>query len=423
MVTIVIGTQWGDEGKGKVIDYLASDQQVIARYQGGCNAGHTVVVNGKRYVFHLVPSGILYPHTECILGNGVVIDPASLISELDLLKKEGISADGRLWISANSHVTLPSHKILDQIEDTHRGKGKLGTTGRGIGTTYTDKAARVGIRMIDFINTDTFRHKLEINLRMKNYLLKEYYKNEVFRPEKIIEEYHPLAKHLQPMVIDTARYLDKALKERKNILCEGAQGTFLDIDFGTYPFVTASNPIAGGACTGLGLGPTKIDRVIGVAKAYTTRVGEGPFPTEIEGAFGDNLRELGGEYGATTGRPRRCGWFDSVLVRYAGIVNGLDSLFITKLDVLNTLPTIKVAVAYRVNGERVDEFPPGFRAFSEAEPICEELPGWQKDISDVRRWSQFPDNTRRYLDRIEELSGTPIKWVSFGPGRENTIEK
>jgi len=258
---------------------------------------------------------------------------------------------------------------------------------------------------------------------MKNYLLREYYKNEGFQREKIIEEYEPLAKRLQPMVIDTARYINKALKEGKKILCEGAQGTFLDIDFGTYPFVTASSPIAGGACTGLGIGPTKIDRVIGVAKAYTTRVGEGPFPTEIEDAFGENLRDLGGEYGATTGRPRRCGWFDSVLVRYAGMVNGLDSLFITKLDVLNTLPAIKIAVAYQVNGERLEEFPQGFKEFCQAKPIYEELPGWQQEISEAKRWSQLPVNTQRYLERIEELSGIPIKWVSFGPGRENVIEK
>jgi len=423
MVTIVVGTQWGDEGKGKVIDYLASTHQVIGRYQGGSNAGHTVVVGGKRYIFHLIPSGILHPHTECVLGNGVVIDPSALISELDVLEKEGVKTSGRLWISENSHITLPSHKVLDQIEDQHRGRGKLGTTGRGIGTTYTDKASRVGIRMVDFLNPETFRQKLEINLQMKNYLLKEYYSADVFQPEKIMEEYQPLAERLRPMVIDTALYINKALKQGKNILCEGAQGTFLDIDFGTYPYVTASNPIAGGACTGLGIGPTRIDKVIGVAKAYTTRVGEGPFPTEIIGIFGDNLRDLGGEYGATTGRPRRCGWFDSVLVRYAVMVNGLDELFITKLDVLNTMETLKVAVAYEIKGERTTDFPAGFHAVSTSLPVYEELSGWQADLSNIKKWAHLPLNARKYLSRIEELSGAPIKTISFGPGRENTIVK
>ncbi|MFH2067841.1 MAG: adenylosuccinate synthase [Candidatus Omnitrophota bacterium] len=423
MVTIVIGTQWGDEGKGKVIDYLAENHQVVARYQGGANAGHTVVVNGKRYIFHLIPSGILHPQAECILGNGVVIDPISLISEIDFLKKENISITGRLWISANSHLTLTSHRMLDQVEDQYRGKGKLGTTGRGIGTTYTDKTSRIGIRMGDFLDADTFREKLAINLQMKNYLFKEYYGKEIFRPEKIIEEYAPLREQLKPMVIDTAKYLNDAIAKGKNVLCEGAQGTFLDIDFGTYPYVTASNSTAGGACTGLGIGPTKMDRVIGVAKAYTTRVGEGPFPTESDGDIGEKLRGLGSEYGATTGRPRRCGWFDSVLVRYASMVNGLDNLFITKLDVLDTLPLIKVAVAYQVGRERSGDFPNGYRALTEAQPIYEELPGWQSDISKVRKWSQFPDATKKYLDRIEELSGTPITMVSFGPGREQTLEK
>ena len=423
MVTIVIGTQWGDEGKGKVIDYLAENHQVVARYQGGANAGHTVVVSGKRYVFHLIPSGILHQQTECILGNGVVIDPISLMTEIDFLIKENISVAGRLWISANSHLTLSSHKMLDQVEDQYRGKGKLGTTGRGIGTTYVDKASRVGIRMGDFLDADTFREKLAINLQMKNYLFKEYYGKEMFQPEKIIEEYAPLRERLRPMVIDAAKYLNDAIAKGKNVLCEGAQGTFLDIDFGTYPYVTASNSTAGGACTGLGIGPTKMDRAIGVAKAYTTRVGEGPFPTELNGDLGESLRDLGSEYGATTGRPRRCGWFDSVLVRYAVMINGLDSLFITKLDVLNTLPTIKVAVAYQVGKERIVDFPGGYRALTEARPIYEELPGWQSDISKVRKWSEFPDVTKKYLDRIEELSKTPITMVSFGPGREQTLEK
>ncbi|HNQ35821.1 MAG TPA: adenylosuccinate synthase [bacterium] len=424
MVTIVVGTQWGDEGKGKVIDFLAAGHQLIARYQGGSNAGHTVVVNGKRYIFHLIPSGILHQGVECLLGNGVVIDPVSLETELQTLEKEGIPYAGRLWISENSHVTLPSHKALDKMEDRFRGKGMLGTTGRGIGTTYADKSARIGIRMVDFIKPEVFRAKLEINLQLKNYLFKKYYEtDDIFQVDRIIEDYAPLAERLRPMVRDTAYYLNDALKSGRNLLCEGAQGTFLDIDFGTYPYVTASNSIAGGACTGLGLGPTRINRVIGVAKAYTTRVGEGPFPTEIAGVFGDRFRDLGAEYGATTGRPRRCGWFDSVLVRYSGIINGLDELFITKLDVLSNLPSIKLATAYELNGARFDRPPLNFQDFSSIKPVYEEMEGWQTDLSGIRAWKQLPVNARRYLDRIEELCQVPISTISFGPDRAQTLSR
>ncbi len=423
MITVLVGTQWGDEGKGKIVDYLADGHQVIARYQGGSNAGHTVVVKDKKYVFHLIPSGILHSHTECLLGNGVVIDPVSLVSELDLLEKDGIVTKGRIWISGASHVILPSHKFLDQVEDRFRGKGKLGTTGRGIGTAYTDKFARIGIRMADFLNEEVFREKLEINLQMKNYLFQKYYDTKGFQAEKIIAEYRPLAQRLRPMVTDTALLLDSAYRKGRHILCEGAQGTFLDIDFGTYPYVTASNSITGGACTGLGIGPTRVSKTIGVAKAYTTRVGEGPFPAEVHGLFGEEFRTLGNEYGATTGRPRRCGWFDAVMVRYAGIINGLEELVITKLDVLNTMPKIKLAVAYRVRGEKTGDFPADYAGFTQAQPVYEEMDGWQQDLAAIKRWSDLPVAARRYLDKLEELSGIPIKIVSFGPEREQTVTR
>ncbi|RKY67760.1 MAG: adenylosuccinate synthase, partial [Candidatus Latescibacterota bacterium] len=335
MVIVVVGTQWGDEGKGKVIDYFARDVDIIARYQGGANAGHTVIINGKKFIFHLIPSGILYPDKICVIGNGVVVDPVSLFEEISLLEKNGIKVDGRLFISENAHITMPYHKLLDQIEDKFRGKGKLGTTGRGIGTTYADKYNRIGIRAVDFLDDDVFYEKLKIALELKNYLFREYYKEKMLNTDRIYKEYKPVREKMKKYVINSVLFLNEMIDKGKKILAEGAQGTFLDIDFGTYPYVTASNPISGGVCTGLGIPPTKIDKVIGVVKAYTTRVGKGPFPTEIKDFLGEKLRRLGNEYGATTGRPRRCGWFDSVIVKFAKTVNGLDEVIITKLDVLS----------------------------------------------------------------------------------------
>ncbi len=421
MVTVVVGTQWGDEGKGKVIDYLAKGCDIVARYQGGANAGHTVITNNKKHIFHLIPSGILYPDKICILGNGVVIDPAALLCEISNLEKEGVKLSKRFFISENAHLTLPYHKLLDQIEDKKRGRRKLGTTGRGIGTSYTDKYARLGIRVVDFLNEKVFREKLKISLKLKNYLLKKYYEEKVYNLEKISREYQTYRKKIKGYVIDTSLYLNQALRKKKNILAEGAQGTFLDIDFGTYPYVTASNPIAGGACTGLGIGPTKIDRVIGVAKAYTTRVGRGPFPTEFKDEFGEKLRKLGNEFGATTGRPRRCGWFDAVLVKQAGIVNGLNSLAITKLDVLNSLGKIKIAVGYRYRGRKIGQFPNSFEVFSHCEPIYEELPGWKRELSGIKKYGDLPKESKNYLKRIEELTQVKISLISIGPGREDTI--
>lgn len=423
MVTVVVGTQWGDEGKGKVIDYLSKDTDIIARYQGGANAGHTVVVGNKKFIFHLIPSGILYPDKICVIGNGVVIDPVSLFEEIEYLKKNGIDVENRLFIAENAHVTLPYHKILDQVEDKFRGKGKLGTTGRGIGTTYTDKYARIGIRVIDFIDDDVFMEKLKIALEVKNYLFKEYYKEEILSPEKIFKEYEYYRREIKKYVINASLFLNEEIEKGKRILAEGAQGTFLDIDFGTYPYVTASNPISGGVCTGLGISPKKIEKIIGVAKAYTTRVGMGPFPTEIKDQESEKLRQIGNEFGATTGRPRRCGWFDSVIVKYACIINGIDEIVLTKLDVLTGFEKIKIGTGYKYKGEVINNYTFNFRIFSNCEVIYEEVDGWKEDISDVRKYSELPKNAKRYIEKIEEKIGKKISKISTGSSREQMIQR
>lgn len=421
MVTVVVGTQWGDEGKGKIIDYLAEDVDIIARFQGGANAGHTVVLRDKKYIFHLVPSGILYPDKICVIGNGVVLDPVSLFEEIDFLEKNGISVEGRLFISENAHITLPYHKILDRIEDKFRGKGALGTTGRGIGTTYADKFNRIGIRVIDFMEEDIFMEKLKIALELKNYLFREYYKEEMLSPDRIYQETEFYRERMRKMVINTASYLNEEIEKGKDVLAEGAQGTFLDIDFGTYPYVTASNCIAGGACTGLGISPKKIKHIIGVAKSYTTRVGMGPFPTELKGEEGEFLRKVGNEYGATTGRPRRCGWFDAVLVRFAVMVNGLDELVMTKLDVLTGIEKIKISVGYKFDGKVYKDYPFNTKVFSNCDIVYEEMDGWSEDIRGIRKYRDLPVNARRYLERIEEILNVPITMVSVGSSREQMI--
>ncbi len=423
MVTVVVGTQWGDEGKGKVIDYLAEKFDIIARYQGGANAGHTVVVNKKKYIFHLIPSGILYPKKICVIGNGVVIDPVALLEEIQYLKKNGIEVESKLFIAENAHITLPYHKILDKVEDKFRGKGQLGTTGRGIGTTYTDKFGRIGIRVIDFIDEDVFMEKLKIALELKNYLFREYYKEEILKPEKIFDEYKHYRKEIKKFVINTAVFLNEKIEEGKKILAEGAQGTFLDIDFGTYPYVTASNPISGGACIGLGISPKKIEKIIGVAKAYTTRVGMGPFPTEIKDDIGEKLRKIGNEFGATTGRPRRCGWFDATLVKFACIVNGIDEIILTKLDVLTGFEKIKIGVGYKYKGEIINFYPFSSKIFSNCEVIYEEVEGWEDDISDFKSYKELPKNVKKYIEKIEEKIGIKIAKISTGSARGQIIEK
>ncbi len=423
MVQVILGTQWGDEGKGKIIDYMAKDSDIIARYQGGANAGHTVVIEDKQYIFHLIPSGILYPDKVCVIGNGVVLDPVSLFKEIDYLKDNGISVADRLFVSQNAHMTLPYNRALDQIEDKFRGKGGLGTTGRGIGTTYADKFNRIGIRVVDFLDRDIFLEKLRIALELKNYLFREYYKEKMLSVEGICEEYDEYREKMRPLVINTSQYLNSMIKDGKKILAEGAQGTFLDIDFGTYPYVTASNTIAGGVCTGLGISPRRIDKIYGVVKAYTTRVGMGPFPSELEGHEGENLRKAGNEYGATTGRPRRCGWFDAVLVKFACEVNGLDELIITKLDVLSGMEKLKVGVAYEYNGQRIEGYPLNSKVFSNCSVVYEEADGWQEDISGVEHYRDLPENARRYVERIEDITGVRVSKVSVGTSRSQVVDK
>lgn len=417
---VVIGTQWGDEGKGKIVDYLAEKADVVVRYQGGNNAGHTVVVNGNEFKLHLLPSGILYKEKICVVGNGVVIDPAVMIKEIKGMKDKGIDTSG-LKISNRAHVIMPYHRLLDAVEEESRGDFKIGTTKRGIGPCYMDKNAREGIRVVDLMDTEEFCLKLERILEAKNHLLKAVYGVEGFEYEAVKNEYLAYADELRPYVTDTAMVLNDAIKSGQNVLFEGAQATLLDLDHGTFPYVTSSHPIAGGACIGAGVGPTKINKVIGTVKAYTTRVGEGPFPTELKDATGDHIRERGHEYGTTTGRPRRCGWLDAAVVRYAGIISGIDYMAITRLDILDQLDTLKLCVGYKYKGQELKEFPASLKVLAEVEPIYEELPGWKIDTSKMRSYSELPENARKYVERLSEVSGIKIGIVSVGPGREQTI--
>ncbi|MBF2003893.1 adenylosuccinate synthetase [Chlorogloeopsis fritschii PCC 6912] len=417
---IVIGAQWGDEGKGKITDLLSRSADVVVRYQGGVNAGHTIVVKGQTFKLHLIPSGILYPNTECIIGCGTVIDPQVLIAELDQLKQLGISTDN-LFISETAHVTMPYHRLIDQASEERRGSHKIGTTGRGIGPTYADKSERTGIRMLDLMDAEGLRNQLEWTINYKNVILEKLYNLPLLDPQKVIDEYLGYAERLRPHVVDTSLKIYDAIQRRRNILFEGAQGTLLDLDHGTYPYVTSSNPVAGGACVGTGLGPTMIDRVIGVAKAYTTRVGEGPFPTELDGEVGELLCARGAEFGTTTGRKRRCGWFDAVIGRYAVRINGMDCLAITKLDVLDELEEIKVCVAYEIDGERCEHFPSSARKFARCRPIYKSMPGWQQSTANCRTLEDLPRQALDYLKFLAELMEVPIAIVSLGASRDQTI--
>ncbi|MDP4159839.1 MAG: adenylosuccinate synthase [Bacillota bacterium] len=417
---VLIGSQWGDEGKGKITDFLAEKAKVVVRYQGGNNAGHTVVANGEEFKLHLIPSGILYEDKVCVIGNGVVIDPKVLIEELDYLAARGIKT-GKLLISSNAHVIMPYHKVLDGLEEEARGDHKIGTTKRGIGPAYMDKASRIGIRIIDLLDKDEFAEKLRQNLVEKNNLFVKVYGKEPLTFDDIYETYLGYAKRIHSMVTDSSLVIDQNIRAGEKVLFEGAQGTLLDIDHGTYPYVTSSNPIAGGACVGAGVGPTRINRVIGVIKAYTTRVGEGPFPTELLDQTGEEMRANGHEFGTTTGRPRRCGWFDAVIGRYTARVSGLSDFAITKLDVLTGLEKLKICVGYRVNGEIITEFPQSQKIFKQCRPLYEEMPGWQEDITNVRRFEDLPKAAQNYVLRIEVLTGVPASLVAVGPGREQTI--
>lgn len=422
---ILVGAQWGDEGKAKITDLLSRSADIIVRYQGGCNAGHTVVVEEETYKFHLIPSGVLYEGKICVIGPGTVIDPKVLIEEIEELTKRGIALKG-LKVSTSSHVTLPYHLSIDQAEDRGRGTKKIGTTGRGIGPTYADKSDRVGIRMSDLIDPIELKEKIEWIVPKKNIILERLYGLPPEDPKKIYEDYKLYGEKLKSYVTDTSALIYSAIKNKKNILFEGAQGTLLDLDHGTYPYVTSSNPIAGGACVGGGIGPTSIDRVIGISKSYTTRVGDGPFPTEVFGREADELRAKGtawAEFGTTTGRPRRVGWLDLVLLRYSVRINGLDCLAITKLDVLDNLDEINICVAYEdsLTGEKYYEFPLIAGVFKRVKPIYETLPGWKVSTKNCRSRDELPKNAQSYLNRIQELLETSIAIVSVGQKRENTI--
>lgn len=429
--TVLVGTQWGDEGKGKITDLIASDYDYVVRFQGGNNAGHTVIHGDTKLALHLMPSGVMYEGAIPVIGNGVVVDPGVLVKEMALLEAEGISCE-RLKISCDAHVIMPYHKVLDGADEKRLGKNEIGTTKRGIGPCYQDKAARKGIRIQDLLDEKIFRLKVETALQQKNPILQRIYGLQTYTVEEICDEYLPYARIIKNYVDETAQLLNDALREGKNILFEGAQGTLLDIDHGTYPYVTSSSCCAGGACTGTGVGPTSINRVIGIQKAYVTRVGGGPFPTELkfsddggtgqDALDGDLLCEVGHEFGVTTGRKRRCGWYDAVIARYAAQVNGLTEVALTKLDVLSAFDTIKVCVAYECEGKRYDNFPMQQSVLFHAKPIYEELAGWKgEDISGCRSYDELPKNTRAYIEHLEQITGVPMKIISVGADRDQTI--
>lgn len=418
---VIVGAQWGDEGKGKIVDVMTEKADVVARYQGGHNAGHTVVINNERFILHLIPSGILHRGKLCIIGNGVVIEPGSLIAEIQGLRERGIEVNENLLISKSAHVIMPYHRAIENAHESKRGSKKIGTTGRGIGPCYIDKMARTGIRIIDLYNPKVFRDKLESNLEEINYILKNRYGKQVFDVNEIFDQYTKYAEEISIHVADTDVVINDFIDRNKNILFEGAQGTLLDIDHGTYPFVTSSSAVAGGVCTGLGVAPTKIDKVMGIVKAYTTRVGEGPFPTEIKDALGDVIRERGGEYGATTGRPRRCGWLDFVGLRHAIRVNGISTIALTKLDILDNIERIKICMAYRYKGEIIEGFPKDLLQLQEVEPVYEEIEGWLRNTKGIRDYDGLPNNARRYIRLIEETLKVRVDLISTGEKRNELI--
>ncbi|MBI5476478.1 MAG: adenylosuccinate synthase [Ignavibacteriales bacterium] len=418
-VKIIVGAQWGDEGKGKIVDHLSESVDIVARYQGGANAGHTVVIGDKHYVLHLIPSGIFHPKVTCVIGNGVVIDPIALMDEIRQLQSLNINITGRLLISHNAHLIMPYHKLLDSIRE--KTSEKIGTTGRGIGPAYIDKFMRVGIKIVDLLDRDTFVSKLKRNIEEKNQILKKIYDNPELDIDSIVHEYENFDKQIDEFITDTSLFLNKALKENKQILAEGAQGALLDIDHGTYPFVTSSNPTSGGACTGLGIPPTSVNSILGVVKVYTTRVGNGPFPTELEDETGEQLRTIGGEFGATTGRPRRCGWFDSAMLKYSAMINGITEIAVTKLDVLDTFKQIKVCTGYTIDGKPLKSYPTDLRTLENVKPVYTVFDGWNSSTKNIKHFNELPLNAKLYLDVIEELTGSKIKMVSVGARRDQTL--
>ncbi|HON85358.1 MAG TPA: adenylosuccinate synthase [Syntrophorhabdaceae bacterium] len=417
----VVGLQWGDEGKGKVIDLLSVDADIIVRYQGGANAGHTIVVGKEKIILHLVPSGILHKEKYCIIGNGVVLDPEVLDHEIKELKSRGyLEDDKKFMISGLTHLIMPYHKKLDMLKES-KTKKKIGTTGRGIGPAYEDKVSRMGIRVIDLIDSKVFTEKVKQNLEIKNFIIQKYYGEEGFKAEDIVKQYAPYRRLLKRYATDTAGFLHRSISDKKNILFEGAQGTFLDIDHGTYPYVTSSNTVSGNIASGSGVPPTSIDYMLGICKAYTTRVGEGPFPTELKDSTGERIRDVGREYGSTTGRPRRCGWFDAVIVKRAIRLNGINGLCMMKLDVFDNFDAINICVGYEVKGKKIDVPPMGIEELENCKPILEELPGWNTSIHGIDVYKRLPRNAKRYLDRLEELLGIGIDIISTGPERDSTI--
>jgi len=419
---IVVGTQWGDEGKGKLVDLLTEFAHVIVRFQGGSNAGHTVVVGENEFIFHQLPSGILHEQKRCIVGSGVVIDPVTLLEEIEEIKGKGFfKSDDALLISEDAHIVMPYHKRIDLARERKRGDNKIGTTGRGIGPAYEDKVARRGIRLVDLVEEEIFRDKLERNLEEKNFYLVNHLQDEGFSFQEMYDQYRALCEKISCYMANTSHIIDQEIQEGKDVLFEGAQGALLDVDHGTYPYVTSSNTVAGAACVGAGVGPVKIDRVMGVTKAYTTRVGGGPFPTELNDEVGNNLREQGGEYGATTGRPRRCGWFDAVVVRHSVRLGGLTDLAITKLDVLKGLKKIKICIAYKFKSKKIQEFPASLRIQERCEPVYEEVKGWDEDISMVKDLNDLPSNAQKYVKLIEQLVGVDACMISLGNERGQTL--
>ncbi len=420
-VLVVVGAQWGDEGKGKIIDLLTERADVVARYQGGHNAGHTVVVGMDEFILHLIPSGVLHKGKKCIIGNGVVVDPAALIEEMDGLIKRGIRFDTNLLISRNAHLIMPYHKAIDVASERLKGNKKIGTTGRGIGPAYADKINRRGIRMADLLSPERFREKLTINIGEANFLLERFYNAPLINQDEVYAEYLQYAQRLKKYIGDTTLYLNEAIAKKKKVLAEGAQGTHLDVDHGTYPFVTSSSPTAGGACTGLGIGPNTIGEIIGIVKAYTTRVGSGPFPTEQENAMGEHLRERGREYGATTGRARRCGWMDTLIVRHAVRVNGFTSIALTKLDVLDTLDEIKICVGYKHKGKLYKEMPSDLEVLEQCTPQYISMPGWKQTTIGIKKYAQLPKKARDYVEKVCKLCGVKPSIISTGARRDETI--
>jgi len=420
--TVILGTQWGDEGKGKIVDLLTKDYQIVARYQGGANAGHTIVINGKKYILHLIPSGILHPNTICVIGNGVVIDPVALMKEIKMLENEGITVKDRLFISHKAHLIMPYHKLLDTISEGKSQKA-IGTTGRGIGPSYIDKFSRVGIRIVDLLNRKGFEEKLRFNIEEKNNLLRKLYNNEELNVKEIIDEYLQFDDLIDPFIKDTSSFLNQALQKGENILAEGAQGAMLDVDHGTYPFVTSSNPTVGGACTGLGISPMSINRIVGVAKAYTTRVGNGPFPTEQENETGEKIRQEGSEFGATTGRPRRCGWLDLVQLKYSNMINGVTEIAMTKIDVLNSFEKVKICVNYKYQNKSLNTFPVDIPTLSNIECNYIEMEGWGDLPDSIQSINDIPTNLKNYLTFLENELKVPITIASTGPDRNQTLLK